>query len=137
MKLVTKNINKKYGSRIVVNDLSIDLSRGEVVGLLGPNGAGKTTTFYMLIGLVKPDSGDIFISNVSIRKLPVYKRAKQGLVYLPQEASVFRKLTVEENIKLVLEIVYKDKHKIRKKLKDLIEEFGLGNVLKVRGDLLS
>ena len=137
MKLITKNITKKYGHRIVVNNLSIELNKGEVVGLLGPNGAGKTTTFYMLIGLVKPDTGDICISGSSIKKLPVYKRAKQGLVYLPQEPSVFRKLTVEENIKLVLEIVYEDKNKIKTRLNDLIEDFGLGNVLKVRGDLLS
>lgn len=137
MGLSTKKITKKYGKRLVVDNLSISLNKGEVVGLLGPNGAGKTTTFYMLIGLVKPDSGEIFLSNNNINKLPIYKRARKGLVYLPQEPSVFRKLTVQENIKLVLQIVYNNNKKINQKLDELITEFGLENVVNVRGDLLS
>ena len=137
MGLSTKKITKKYGKRLVVDNLSINLNKGEVVGLLGPNGAGKTTTFYMLIGLVKPDSGEIFLSNNNINKLPIYKRARKGLVYLPQEPSVFRKLTVQENIKLVLQIIYNNNKKINQKLDELITEFGLENVVHVRGDLLS
>ena len=100
----TKNLVKAYGSRTVVNNVSFNVSQGEIVGLLGPNGAGKTTSFYQVIGLVKPDEGEVFLSDINITKLPMYKRAQMGIGYLPQEASVFRKLSVEENITAILEM---------------------------------
>src|SRR5579862_9340883 len=102
--IYTKDLVKVYGSRTVVNKVSFNVKQGEIVGLLGPNGAGKTTSFYQVVGLVKPDLGDVFLNYINITKLPMYKRAKMGLGYLPQEASVFRKLTIEDNITAVLEM---------------------------------
>src|SRR5205823_7067224 len=114
-----------------------DVKQGEIVGLLGPNGAGKTTSFYQVIGLVKPDEGEVFLNDINITKLPMYKRAKMGIGYLPQEASVFRKLTVEDNISAVLEMTGLTKKEQKEKLESLIEEFHLRHVRKNNGDLLS
>jgi lipopolysaccharide export system ATP-binding protein len=100
----TRELIKSYSSRTVVNNVSVDVNQGEIVGLLGPNGAGKTTTFYMVVGLIKPDDGNVFLDDVNITKLPMYKRAQMGIGYLPQEASVFRKLSVEDNVKAILEM---------------------------------
>jgi len=121
-----------------VNDVSVEVEQGEIVGLLGPNGAGKTTTFYMIVGLIKPNEGNVFQDNANITSLPMYKRAQQGIGYLPQEASVFRKLSVEDNIKAVLEM-RRDMNRAQQqqKLEDLLNEFGLQHVRKNRGDLLS
>src|SRR5574344_189761 len=124
MVLRTEHLYKKYGKRLVVNDVSIDVKQGEIVGLLGPNGAGKTTTFYMTTGLVTPNSGSIFLNDVDITKFPVYKRAQSGIGYLAQEASVFRKMTVEDNIRAVLEMTHKPKDYQKEKLESLISEFG-------------
>src|SRR6187549_136655 len=104
LSITTDNLVKRYRQRTVVNHVSIDVKQGEIVGLLGPNGAGKTTTFYMVVGLIKPDSGEVFLNDINITKLPMFKRAKMGIGYLPQEASVFRKLSVEDNIIAVLEM---------------------------------
>lgn len=124
MKIKTKNLVKIYNDRTVVNDISIEVNKGEVVGLLGPNGAGKTTTFYMVVGLIKPDAGQIFIDDTDLTEMTMNDRAKHGIGYLPQEASIFRKLTVEENIKLVLEFNDKlDKNQKKDKLEELLEEF--------------
>jgi len=126
MRIEAKNLVKIYGDRRVVNDVSISIEKGEVVGLLGPNGAGKTTTFYMVVGLVKPNGGNIYINNKNITTWPMHIRAKAGLGYLPQEASSFRSLSVEDNIKLVLEM--NDKLTVnekRRKLEELLEEFGI------------
>ncbi len=126
MKIIVKNLKKIYNDRAVVNDVSFALKEGEVVGLLGPNGAGKTTTFYMLVGLVKPNDGAIYLNGKKITHLPIHERAKRGIGYLPQETSIFRKLTVEENIMLVLEMKKNLNNKDRKeKLDYLIEDFGL------------
>ncbi len=126
MKIIVKNLKKIYNDRTVVNDVSFVLKEGEVVGLLGPNGAGKTTTFYMLVGLVKPNGGAIYLNGKKITHLPIHERAKRGIGYLPQETSIFRKLTVEENIMLVLEMNKKLNDKARKeKLDYLLEDFGL------------
>src|SRR5436190_2527078 len=133
----TQDLVKVYGSRTVVNDVSFNVKQGEIVGLLGPNGAGKTTSFYQVVGLVKPDSGEVFLNDLNITKLPMYKRAKMGIGYLPQEASVFRKLSVEDNIAAVLEMTKLSKAEQRDKLETLIDELSLGHVRKSNGDVLS
>ena len=137
MKLEAIKIEKSYGSRKVVNGVDLELKQGEIVGLLGPNGAGKTTCFYTIVGLIKPDNGKILINNIDISKEAMYKRAKLGIGYLAQEASVFRKLSVEENIKAVLELTEKSKEQQNEDLENLIDEFSLQKVRKNRGDLLS
>ena len=137
MKLEARKIEKSYSSRKVVKGVDLELKQGEIVGLLGPNGAGKTTCFYMIVGLIKCDNGIISINNNDISLEPMYKRAKQGIGYLAQEASVFRKLTVEENIKAVLELTNKTKFEQKNDLENLIKEFSLEKVRKNRGDLLS
>ena len=128
---------KKYGKRTVVNQVSVTVERGEIVGLLGPNGAGKTTTFYMIVGLIKPNSGEIFLDDENITGLPMYKRAKLGIGYLAQEASIFRHLTVEENLLAVLEMSDITKKLQREKVEQLLEEFSLSHVRKNMGVLLS
>jgi lipopolysaccharide export system ATP-binding protein len=131
MILKAQNLVKIYGDRTVVNNISFDIHPAEVVGLLGPNGAGKTTTFYMLVGLVRPDGGKIFLDNGELTEMPVYKRARAGIGYLPQETSIFRKLTVEENINLVLEMNKSlDKTGRKDKLESLLEDFGLTKIKK-------
>lgn len=135
--LRTENLVKKYGKRTVVNHVNIEVTQGEIVGLLGPNGAGKTTTFYMTVGLISPNEGKIFLDEKDITKLPVYKRAKRGIGYLAQEASVFRKLSVENNIRAVLEMTNTSKAYQREKLESLIAEFRLEKVRKNLGDRLS
>lgn len=137
MILRTENLVKIYGRRTVVNHVSINLTQGEIVGLLGPNGAGKTTTFYMTAGLVTPNEGEIFLDDMNITKYPVYKRAQHGIGYLAQEASVFRKLTVEDNIRAVLQMTKQSKEEQREKLETLISEFNLQKVRKNYGDRLS
>jgi len=137
MKLRAENIKKKYGSRLVVKGVSIEVSQGEIVGLLGPNGAGKTTSFYMIVGLIRPNAGTVYLDDKDITNLPMYKRAQLGIGYLPQEASVFRKLSVEDNILAVLEMVGASKKEQQEKLESLLDEFGLQHVRKNRGDLLS
>ena len=137
MILKTTNIIKAYKGRKVVDNVNIKVSQGEIVGLLGPNGAGKTTCFYMMVGLIKSDLGSILLNDKNISNKPMYERAKLGIGYLAQEASVFRKLTVEDNIKAVLEIGSLSKLDQNKKLEELIEEFSLQKVRKNRGDLLS
>ncbi len=137
MKLRAENLIKSYKGRKVVNEITIELNRGEIVGLLGPNGAGKTTCFYMIVGLIKPNGGRIFLDNSEITKYPMYKRAQSGIGYLAQEASVFRKLSVEDNILSVLQLTKLTKKEQRIKTESLIEEFGLGHIRKNRGDLLS
>lgn len=135
--LRTKDLVKRYGSRTVANHVSIEVKQGEIVGLLGPNGAGKTTTFYMTTGLIKPNEGKIYLDDKDITSLPVYKRAKLGIGYLAQEASVFRKLSVEDNIRAILEMTNLSKDEQRDKLESLIEEFSLQKVRKNLGDRLS
>ena len=137
MKLSTIDINKAYRGRSVVNGVSIEVNQGEIVGLLGPNGAGKTTSFYMMVGLVKPDSGNVYLDQTNITKFPMYKRAQLGLGYLPQEVSVFRKLSVEDNIMAILEMGPLPKAEREAKLESLLEEFNLGHVRKNLGDRLS
>jgi len=137
MILKSKNLIKKYGSRTVVKGVSLQVEQGEIIGLLGPNGAGKTTTFYMTVGFVKPDSGQVFLDNTNITKLPMYKRSQLGIGYLPQEASVFRKLSVENNIKAVLEMTKLTKKEQQYKLEELIDEYRLHKVRKSNGDTLS
>jgi lipopolysaccharide export system ATP-binding protein len=133
----TKGLVKKYGSRTVVNQVSFEVKQGEIVGLLGPNGAGKTTSFYQVVGLIEPDEGKVFLNNEDITSLPMYKRAKMGIGYLPQEASVFRKLSVEDNIAAILEMSGKSKQEQRDKLESLISEFRLQHIRKNNGDVLS
>lgn len=133
----TTELVKKYGKRTVVNHVSIEVKQGEIVGLLGPNGAGKTTSFYMTVGLVKPDEGQVFLNEEDITKLPMYKRAQMGIGYLPQEASIFRKLSVEDNISAVLEMTKLSKQEQRMKVESLLEEFRLTHVRKSMGDVLS
>jgi len=133
----TKDLVKIYGSRTVVSHVSVEVKQGEIVGLLGPNGAGKTTTFYMVVGLIKPDEGDVFLNELDITKLPMYKRAQMGIGYLPQEASVFRKLSVENNIMAVLEMTTLNKQERKDKLESLLDEFNLHHVRKNNGDSLS
>lgn len=137
MRLKSENLIKKYGSRTVVKDVSLFVDRGEIVGLLGPNGAGKTTTFYMTVGFIKPNAGRVYLDDRDITEMPMYKRAQLGIGYLPQEASVFRKLTVEDNIAAVLEMTDLNKEERRDKLESLIEEFSLDKVRKSNGDTLS
>lgn len=137
MVLKAENLVKKYKTRTVVNHVSVQVAQGEIVGLLGPNGAGKTTSFYMIVGLIKPNEGKIFLENEDITALPMYQRAKRGLGYLAQEASVFRKLTVEENILAVLEMRDYTKQQRREKTDQLIEEFSLQKVRKNLGMSLS
>ncbi|MCX2485445.1 LPS export ABC transporter ATP-binding protein [Pedobacter sp. MR2016-24] len=137
MILRADNLIKKYKQRTVVNDVSFNVSQGEIVGLLGPNGAGKTTSFYMIVGLIKPNEGTIFLDDEDITKDAMYKRAQKGIGYLAQEASVFRKLTVEENILSILEMTDMKKDERQDKLEELINEFSLHKVRRNRGDLLS
>ncbi len=137
MKLKAEKIVKSYKGREVVKGLSLEVNQGEIVGLLGPNGAGKTTCFYMIVGLVKPNGGKIFLDNHDITKSPMYKRAQHGIGYLAQEASVFRKLSIEDNIMSVLELTKFSKKERHIKMESLIEEFGLSHIRKSRGDLLS
>src|SRR5260221_1380158 len=133
----TKDLVKIYSGRTVVNKVSIEVKQGEIVGLLGPNGAGKTTTFYQVVGLIKPDEGQVFLNDEDITRLPMYKRAQMGIGYLPQEASVFRKLSVEDNIKAVLEMTKLSRKDQREKLEALLDEFHLHHVRKNNGDSLS
>jgi lipopolysaccharide export system ATP-binding protein len=135
--IYTKNLIKRYGSRTVVNNVSFQVSQGEIVGLLGPNGAGKTTSFYQVVGLVRPDEGNVYLNDINITKLPMYKRAQMGIGYLPQEASVFRKLSVEDNIAAVLEMTKLTKAEQKHKLEELLDEFRLQHVRKNNGDTLS
>ncbi|MEJ6793647.1 MAG: LPS export ABC transporter ATP-binding protein [Flavobacteriales bacterium] len=137
MKLGAKNIIKNYSGRNVVDNVSVQVNQGEIVGLLGPNGAGKTTTFYMMVGLVKPDNGTVLLNDIEITSLPMYKRAQMGVGYLAQEASVFRKLSVEDNISAVLEMTSLSMEEQSLKLEELISEFGLNLIRKTKGDLLS
>ena len=137
MILRTQNISKSYKNRAVVKDVSIEVEKGEIVGLLGPNGAGKTTSFYMMVGLVKPDRGSVYLENNDITKTPMYKRSKMGIGYLPQEVSVFRKLSVEDNILAILQMTSLSKNEQEKRLEELITEFGLGHVRKNLGIKLS
>ena len=137
MVLRTDNLVKKYGKRTVANHVSIDVTQGEIVGLLGPNGAGKTTTFYMTVGLIEPNEGQIFLNDLNITKDPVYIRAQHGIGYLAQEASVFRKLSVEDNIRAVLQMTKMPPEKQKEKLESLISEFRLEGVRKNLGDQLS
>ncbi len=137
MILRTDNLVKIYGKRTVVNHVSINVTQGEIVGLLGPNGAGKTTTFYMTTGLISPNEGEIFLDDLNITKFPVYKRARHGIGYLAQEASVFRKLSVEDNIMAVLQLTGLSKVEQKEKLETLIQEFSLQKVRKNLGDRLS
>ena len=137
MKLYAENITKTYRGRKVVNKVSVTVNQGEIIGLLGPNGAGKTTSFYMIVGLIKPLSGHIYLDDTDITKFPMYRRAQSGIGYLAQEASVLRKLTVEQNIKSVLELTKLSKKEQHDKTEALLEEFGLNHIRKNRGDLLS
>jgi len=137
MVLRTENLVKKYRSRTVVKGVSVDVSQGEIVGLLGPNGAGKTTSFYMIVGLITPNEGKIFLDDVEITKEPVYRRAQKGIGYLAQEASVFRKLSVEDNIRSVLEMTKLPKSEQRERTEQLLQEFGLAKIRKSLGIQLS
>lgn len=133
----TNNLVKRYGSRTVVDHVSFNVQQGEIVGLLGPNGAGKTTSFYQVVGLIKPDEGTVFLNDINITKLPMYKRAKMGIGYLPQEASIFRKLSVEDNVAAVLEMTNLTKKEQKIRLEMLLDEFRLQQVRKNNGDTLS
>ncbi|HMQ60967.1 MAG TPA: LPS export ABC transporter ATP-binding protein [Flavilitoribacter sp.] len=137
MILRSDNLVKLYGRRTVVGGVSIEVNQGEIVGLLGPNGAGKTTTFYMVVGFIRPNEGEVFLDNEPITSLPMYKRAQRGIGYLPQEPSVFRKLSVEDNIRAVLEMTPLSPAEQKEKLESLLEEFGLETKRKNRGDTLS
>ena len=137
MRIYTDDLIKRYGNRTVVNHVSIEVNQGEIVGLLGPNGAGKTTTFYMAVGLIKPDEGRVFLDDSDITPHAMYKRARMGIGYLPQEASIFRKLSVEDNIKAVLEMTRLSRHDQKQKLEKLLDEFRLQHVRKSMGDVLS
>lgn len=137
MKLYTQEIKKTYRGRNVVNGVSVEVNQGEIVGLLGPNGAGKTTSFYMIVGLVRPDTGKVYLDEVEITKLPMYKRAQMGIGYLPQEVSVFRKLSVEDNIMAILEMTDLSKSERAAKLEKLLAEFNLTHVRKNLGNRLS
>ena len=137
MQLRSEHLHKTYRRRAVVNDVSFSVKQGEIVGLLGPNGAGKTTSFYMVVGLVRPDQGRVFLDDRDITRLPMYKRAQLGVGYLPQEASVFRKLSVEDNIRAVLETTAKSRAERDRKVEELLEEFSLTHVRKNLGIVLS
>lgn len=137
MKLRTENIQKSYKGRKVVKGISVEVNQGEIVGLLGPNGAGKTTSFYMIVGLVKPDEGTVYLDNTNITRTAMYRRAKKGIGYLPQEVSVFRKLSVEDNIMSVLEMTKLSKNERKQKLEELLDEFSLHHVRKNLGKQLS
>lgn len=137
MKITAKNIVKTYRNRRVVDGISLDVKQGEIVGLLGPNGAGKTTSFYMIVGLVKPNEGQVYLDDEDVTHQPMYRRAQMGIGYLAQEASVFRKLSVEDNILAVLEMTDLSKSEQNAKLESLLNEFGLQHIRKNRGDLLS
>jgi lipopolysaccharide export system ATP-binding protein len=137
MKLRTENLVKRYRSRVVVKGVSIEVEQGEIVGLLGPNGAGKTTSFYMIVGLITPNEGKIFLDNEDITNEPVYRRAQKGIGYLAQEASVFRKLSVEDNIRGVLEMTNMKKHDQEERVETLLQEFGLNKIRKSFGYQLS
>ncbi len=137
LKLAANHISKIYGKRKVVDDVSIHVSQGEIVGLLGPNGAGKTTSFYTIVGLIKPSAGEVLFDNIDITSYPMYQRAQNGIGYLAQEASVFRKLSVEDNIRCVLELTKLSKAEQNEKTESLLEEFSLTAIRKNRGDLLS
>jgi len=137
MLLRSENLVKRYKSRTVVDHVSIEVRQGEIVGLLGPNGAGKTTSFYMIVGLIRPNEGKIFLDDVDITTEPMYKRAQMGIGYLAQEASVFRKLSVEDNLRAVLEMTKLTKKEQSEKVETLLEEFGLTKIRKNRGDFLS
>jgi lipopolysaccharide export system ATP-binding protein len=137
MILRAENIVKKYRNRTVVNRVSFDVKQGEIVGLLGPNGAGKTTSFYIIVGLIRPLSGKVFVDDEDITRLPVYKRAKKGIGYLAQEASVFRKLSIEDNLRAVLEMTDYSKEYQREKVESLLTEFGLQHIRKSKGIQLS
>lgn len=137
MKIYTQGLIKRYRNRAVVNNVSFEVHQGEIVGLLGPNGAGKTTSFYMVVGLVKPDEGSVFLDEANITKLPMYRRAQMGIGYLPQESSIFRKLSVEDNIAAVLEMTTLTKSEQLKKRDTLLDEFRLNHVRKSPGDVLS
>jgi len=137
MKLIARQLVKKYKKRVVVNHVDLEVDQGEIVGLLGPNGAGKTTTFYMIVGFVKANEGEIFLDDLNITSEPMYKRAQRGIGYLPQEASVFRKLTVEDNLSAVLEMTKFSKARQKEILEQLMEEFGLNRIRKSKGFQLS
>lgn len=137
MHIEARNLVKAFKKRVVVNNVSLRVEKGEIVGLLGPNGAGKTTSFYMIVGLEKPDSGEIFISDVNISNLPMYRRAELGISYLTQEASIFRKLTVEENIMAILETLKISREVAKARLENLIKEFNIGHVRERKGTELS
>tara|TARA_B100001057_G_scaffold128963_1_gene128032 strand:+ start:521 stop:1255 length:735 start_codon:yes stop_codon:yes gene_type:complete len=137
MILKAQNLTKSYAGKAVVKDVSLNLKQGEIVGLLGPNGAGKTTSFYMIVGLIKPNSGSIYLDDKEITNFPMYKRAQNGIGYLAQESSVFRKMSVEDNIHSVLQMTKLTKEEQSKKVESLLDEFGLQPIRKSRGDLLS
>ncbi len=137
MILRSENLVKKYRSRTVANNVSVQVEQGEIVGLLGPNGAGKTTSFYMIVGMIRPNSGKIFLNDLDITKEPMYKRAQLGVGYLPQEASIFRKLSIEDNLRAVLEMTKLTKKEQELKVESLLDEFGLQHVRKNLGDQLS
>lgn len=137
MRIEGKDLQKSYRGRRVVNGVSFDITQGEIVGLLGPNGAGKTTTFYMTVGLVRPSGGTVSFDDVDVTKWPMYKRARAGIGYLPQEPSVFRKLTVEDNLRLVLELAKKSKREANAKIEELVEELHIGKILQSTGNVLS
>ena len=135
--LESRNLVKIYHKRRVVNDVSIKVSQGEIVGLLGPNGAGKTTTFYMITGMIKPNAGQIFLNNEDITKLPMYKRARRGVAYLPQEASIFRKLTVEENLLAIMEMIGVPRNERKQRTEELLAELSITHIAKSKGYQLS
>ena len=137
MKLYTKGIKKSYKGRDVVKGVSVEVKQGEIVGLLGPNGAGKTTSFYMIVGLVKPDEGNVYLDDTEITKLPMFKRSQMGIGYLPQEVSVFRKLSVEDNIMAILEMGEMSKKERKDRLEELLNDFSLNHVRKNLGSRLS